>query len=58
MQSETMIEFHRRRARDELDLACRAESKAAMETHFRLSVLHMHRLHERTTDPAIEAGAR
>ena len=37
---------HRERIRAELDLAYRADSRAAAEAHLRLSALHMKRLVE------------
>ncbi len=37
-------EYHMRRATTELDLAYRADGRAAMESHLRLSALHMARL--------------
>ena len=37
-------EYHMRRATRELDLAYRAEARAAVEAHLRLSALHMARL--------------
>jgi hypothetical protein len=44
MSDETEHDFHVRRARAELDLAYRSECRAAMESHLRLSSLHMQRL--------------
>jgi hypothetical protein len=41
---ETDHDYHMRRARAELDLACRSECRAAKESHLRLSSLHMRRL--------------
>ena len=41
---ETDHDYHMRRARAELDLAYRSECRAAMESHLRLSSLHMQRL--------------
>ena len=37
---------HRERVRAELDMAYRADSRAAADAHLRLSALHMHRLAE------------
>lgn len=41
---ETERDYHMRRARAELDLAYRSECRTAMESHLRLSSLHMQRL--------------
>lgn len=41
---ETDHDYHMRRARAELDLAYRSECRTAMESHLRLSSLHMQRL--------------
>jgi hypothetical protein len=46
MPNETSRDYHLRRARDELDLAYRAQGWAAIEAHFHLSALHMTRLRE------------
>ena len=48
---ETDHDYHMRRARDELDLAYRSECGAAMESHLRLSSLHMQRL--KSSEPAV-----
>ena len=47
MNLETDHDYHIRRARAELDLAYRSECRAAMESHLRLSALHMQRLSSR-----------
>ncbi len=47
MQIEPNLDYHIRRARSELDLAYRADGPAAMESHLRLSALHMARLRDR-----------
>ena len=44
MSHEASYDYHLRRARAELDLAYRSECHAAMESHLRLSSLHMQRL--------------
>ena len=44
MLRESDLHFHLRRAREELDLAGRSECRAAMESHLRLSALHIERL--------------
>ena len=44
MLPESQHDYHTRRARDELDLAYRAEARPIMEAHLRLSALHMARL--------------
>ena len=41
MLCESQHDYHTRRARDELDLAYRAEARSVMEAHLRLSALHM-----------------
>ena len=41
MLPESQHDYHTRRARDELDLAYRAEARPIMEAHLRLSALHM-----------------
>ena len=41
MLDESEREYHERRARAELDLAYRSESRKAMAAHLRLSSLHM-----------------
>ena len=41
MLPESQHDYHARRARDELDLAYRAEARPIMEAHLRLSALHM-----------------
>jgi len=38
--------YHRERARTELDAAYRAPHRAAAEAHMRLSAMHMKRLNE------------
>jgi hypothetical protein len=48
MEQQSFRDYHRARATRELDLAYRADSRAAMEAHLRLSALHMRRLAERT----------
>jgi hypothetical protein len=49
MQIESSRDYHMRRARLELDLAYRAETRASMVAHLKLSALHMARLHEAAT---------
>ena len=49
MQTEPARDYHIRRARAELDMAYRAEARAAAEAHLRLSALHMARLRESET---------
>jgi hypothetical protein len=44
MIAESDHDYHTRRARAELDLAYRSECRSAMESHLRLSSLHMRRL--------------
>ena len=44
MIAESDRDYHVRRARAELDLAYRSECRSAMESHLRLSSLHMRRL--------------
>ncbi len=44
MRVETSLQYHRRRATAELDLAYRAATRAAMKAHLDLSALHMTRL--------------
>ena len=51
MGRETTVEYHRRRAAGELDLAYEATAFKAMEAHFRLSALHLARLRELTRHP-------
>lgn len=46
MIGESDHDFHMRRARAELDLAYRSEGRRAMESHLRLSSLHMQRLRD------------
>jgi len=41
MLPESQHDYHTRRAREELDLAYRAEARRIMEVHLRLSALHM-----------------
>ena len=51
MQIEPTRDYHMRRARSEIDLAYRAESRAVMEAHLKLSALHMARLRVATKSP-------
>jgi hypothetical protein len=44
MNLESEREFHLRRARQELDLAYRTSCRIAIESHLRLSSLHMAQL--------------
>jgi hypothetical protein len=44
MRIESDRDYHTRRARIELDLAYRAEDRAVMESHLKLSALHMAKL--------------
>lgn len=44
MTNDSDREYHRRRARSELDMAYRAERQNVAEAHLRLSALHMERL--------------
>ena len=44
--SEADCEYHLNRARVELDLAYRAESRAAADAHLRMSSLHMGKIKE------------
>ena len=48
MTPETDHDFHLWRARCELELAFRAESRAVSDSHLRLSALHMKRLYGQT----------
>lgn len=57
MQIEPSRDYHTRRARGELDLAYRANCRAAMEAHLRLSALHMARLREEMNSNGREARA-
>ena len=59
MGRESTIDYHRRRAASELDLAYQATAFKAMEAHFRLSSLHLARLRELTkrSVPAVRIGA-
>ena len=51
-------DHHRDRVRAELDLAYRADSRAAADAHLRLSALHMHRLAELDGVRAVETAPR
>ena len=51
MSKQSAHEYHRARATRELDLAYRAESRAAIEAHLRLSALHMARLSSESVRP-------
>lgn len=51
-------DHHRERVRAELDLAYRADSRAAADAHLRLSALHMHRLAELDGTHAAETSPR
>jgi hypothetical protein len=44
MIPESDHDYHTRRAQAELDLAYRSECRSAIESHLRLSSLHMRRL--------------
>ena len=48
---ETDHDYHMRRARAEFDLAYRSECRPAIESHLRLSVLHMQRLNSAQPAP-------
>ncbi len=56
MQTESSRDYHMRRARLELDLAYRAEARAAMEAHLKLSALHMARLRDAVSAGCAPAG--
>ena len=51
---ETVRDYHIRRIREELDLAYRADDRAASSAHLRLSALHVNRL--RALDPRDARG--
>jgi len=51
------IEFHRRRAAAELDLALQARHQAAARAHFSLSALHVERLSRLIESPQSKAGS-
>ena len=51
-------DHHRDRVRAELDLAYRADSRAAADAHLRLSALHLHRLAELEGVRTVESGPR
>lgn len=53
MRNEADIDYHMRRARVELDLAFRAERRAPMEAHLKLSALHMAKLRDQ---PRLSSG--
>ena len=55
---ESEHEFHVRRAREELDLAYRADLHSAMAVHFRLSALHMARAGKAAEAMLAETAAR
>jgi hypothetical protein len=52
MSTDSRRDYHIRRAREELDLAYRAEGFSAMSAHMRLSAIHM----AEATRPAIAAA--
>jgi hypothetical protein len=57
MPQEVERDFHIRRAREELDLAYRADAFAVAAVHLKLSALHMARLRPASAAAAAAGGA-